>query len=67
MFVLPQVIDKTQESCLGGGGGIGSIIFFGVGAWLVTVLGQFSIIYFKGLGFRIGVWVRVRVVVLWSG
>ena len=48
--------------------------------WLVKVLGQFSIIYFRGLGLRIGVWVRVRVgvrvwvrvrvrvsVVLWSG
>ena len=41
------------------------------------VLGQFSIIYFRGLGLRIGVWVGVRVcvrvrvgvrvsVVLWS-
>ena len=31
--------------------------------WLVKVLGQFSIIYFRGLGVRIGVrvWVRVRV------
>ena len=56
------------------------VIFFGVRAWLVTVLGQFSIIYFRGLGLRIGVrvwvrdWVRVRVrvrvrvsLVLWSG
>ena len=43
---------------------------------LVKVLGQFSIIYFGGLGLRIGVrvWVRVGVrvwvrvsVVLWSG
>ena len=56
--------------------------FFGVYVWLVKVLGQFSIIYFRGLGLRIGVrvwvrvrvgvrvWVRVRVrvsVVLWSG
>ena len=54
--------------------------FFGVYSWLVKVLGQFSIIYFRGLGLRIGVrvwvrirvgvWVRVRVrvsVVLWSG
>ena len=42
--------------------------FFGVHAWLVKVLGQFSIIKFRGLGLRIGVWVRVRVsVVLWSG
>ena len=52
--------------------------FFGVYTWLVKVLGQFSIIYFRGLGLRIGVWVRVGVrvrvrvrvrvsVVLWSG
>ena len=50
--------------------------FSGVYSWLVKVLGQFSIIYFRGLGLRIGVrvgvrvWVRVRVrvsVVLWSG
>ena len=42
--------------------------FFGVYSWLVNVLGQFSIIYFRGLGLRIGVrvWVRVSVV-LWSG
>ena len=55
------------------------VFFFGVYSWLVKVLGQFSIIYFMGLGLRIGVrvwvrvgvrvWVRVRVwvsVVLWS-
>ena len=46
--------------------------FFGVYSWLVKVLGQFSIIYFRGLGLRVRVWVRVRVrvrvsVVLWSG
>ena len=37
--------------------------FFGVYSWLVKVLGQFSIIYFRGLGLRIGVrvWVGVRV------
>ena len=37
--------------------------FFGVHSWLVKVLGQFSIIYFRGLGLRIGVrlWVSVRV------
>ena len=29
--------------------------FFEVRAWLVTVLDQFSIIYFMGLGLRIGV------------
>ena len=45
---------------------------------LGTILGRFSIIYFRGLGLRIRVWVRVRVwvsvsvmvrvsVVLWSG
>ena len=55
------------------------LFFFGVYSWLVKVLGQFSIIYFRGLGWRIGVrvwvrvWVTVRVrvrvmvsVVLWS-
>ena len=37
--------------------------FFGAYSWLVKVLGQFSIIYFRVLGLRIGVrvWVRVRV------
>ena len=37
--------------------------FSGVYSWLVKVLGQFSIIYFRGLGLRAGVrvWVRVRV------
>ena len=37
--------------------------FFGVYSWLVKVLGQFSIIYFRGLELRIvvRVWVRVRV------
>ena len=58
----------------------GRVFFSGVYAWLVKVLGQFSIMYFRGLGLRIGVrvwvrvrvgvWVRVRVmvsVVLWSG
>ena len=41
----------------------GASFFFGVYSWLVKVLGQFSIIYFRGLGLRIGVrvWVRVRV------
>ena len=39
------------------------VFFFGVYSWLVKVLGQFSIIYFRGLGLRIRVrvWVRVRV------
>ena len=71
MCVLPRAkatYRQEQESglALGSGADIGSVIFVGVGAWLVTVLGQFSIIYFKGLGLRIGVrvWVRVRVVVL---
>ena len=58
----------------------GASFFSGVYSWLVKVLGQFSIIYFRGLGLRIGVWIRVRVgvwvrvrvrvrvsVVLWSG
>ena len=51
----------------------GRVFFFGVYSWLVKVLGQFSIIYFRGLALRIGVrvWVGVRVrvrvsVVLWS-
>ena len=37
--------------------------FSGVYSWLVKVLGQFSIIYFRGLGLRVGVrvWARVRV------
>ena len=39
----------------------GRVFFFGVYSWLVKVLGQFSIIYFRGLGLRIGVWVGVRV------
>ena len=29
-------------------------LFFGVYSWLVKVLGQFSIIYFRGLGLRLG-------------
>ena len=39
------------------------VFFFGVYSWLVKVLGQFSIIYFRGSGLRIGVrvWVRVGV------
>ena len=50
--------------------------FFGVRIRLGTLLGRFSIIYFRGLGLRIKVrvWVRVSVmvrarvsVVLWSG
>ena len=53
--------------------------FFGVRIMLGTILGRFSIIYFRGLGLRIRVrvWVRARVrvrvrvgvrvsVVLWS-
>ena len=56
------------------------VIFFGVRMWLVTVLGQFSIIYFRGLGLRFGlVWcygaakfrvrvrIRVRVVNMFGG
>ena len=44
-------------------GPAGCVFFFGVYSWLVKVLGQFSIIYFRGLGLRIGVrvWVRVGV------
>ena len=49
--------------------------FFGVRIMLGTILGRFSIIYFRGLGLRIKVmvWVMVRArvrvwvsVVLWS-
>ncbi len=54
-----------------------SVIFFGVRILLGTILGRFSILYFRGLGLRIRVmvrvWVRVGVVVgvrvsvvLWS-
>ena len=41
----------------------GRVIFFGMYSGLVKVLGQFSIIYFRGLWLRIGVrvWVRVGV------
>ena len=41
----------------------GSVIFFGVRIMLGTILGRFSIIYFRGLGLRIRirVWVRARV------
>ena len=38
--------------------------FFGVRIRLGTILGRFSIIYFRGLGVRVWVWVSV---VLWSG
>ena len=44
--------------------------FFRVRIRLGTILGRFSIIYFRGLGLRIRIRVRVRVrvsVVLWSG
>ena len=44
--------------------------FFGVRIWLGTLLGRFSINYFRGLGLRIRVRVRVGVrvsVVIWSG
>ena len=39
----------------------GGVIFLGVSIRLGTILGRFSIIYFRGLGLRIRVWVRVRV------
>ena len=63
-------------------GGQVASFFFGVRIMLGTILGRFSIIYFRGLGLRIRVrvWVRVWVwvsvsvmvrvrvsVVLWSG
>ena len=43
-----------------------SVIFFGVRIRLGTVLGRFSIIYFRGLRLRIRVrvWVRVRASVM---
>ena len=47
----------------------GRVIFFGVRIMLGTILGRFSIIYFRGLGVRIKVMVMVGVrvsVVLWS-
>ena len=52
---FPTTMGVTSQS--------GASFFFGVYSWLVKVLGQFSIIYFRGLGLRIGVrvWVRVRV------
>ena len=55
----------------GDGLGPDASFFFGVRIMLGTILGRFSIIYFRGLGLRIKVlvWVMVRVgvsVVLWS-
>ena len=54
MLVLPRQVTIADPP---------ASFFFGVYSWLVKVLGQFSIIYFRGLGLRIGVrvWVRVRV------
>ena len=67
--------DRKNTTCPG------SVIFFGVRIMLGTMLGRFSIIYFRRLGLRIKVmvwvmvrarvWVRVGVgvrvsVVLWS-
>ena len=42
--------------------GLGASFFFGVRIMLGTILGRFSIIYFRGLGLRIKVmvWVMVR-------
>ena len=53
----------AASPCIVMGNASGRVFFFGVYSWLVKVLGQFSIIYFRGLGLRIGVrvWVRVRV------
>ena len=55
--VAPQQLLNSRSSAKG------ASFFFGVYSWLVKVLGQLSIIYFRGLGLRIGVrvWVRVRV------
>ena len=43
---------------------MGRVFFSEVRIRLGTILGRFSVIYFRGLGLR--VWVRVSVV-LWSG
>ena len=40
------------------------VIFFGVRVRLGTILGRFSIIYVRGLGLRIRVWIWVRVWVM---
>ena len=64
MIVLTIVLamGQTTDACVAVVDRSASF-FFGVYSWLVKVLGQFSIIYFRGLGLRIGVrvWVRVRV------
>ena len=69
------VLTNARASCRANSRG-GRVIFFEVRAFLVTVLGLFSIFYFRGLGLRFGVRVRVGVkvrvrvrvsVVLWSG
>ena len=52
LYKLPRD-QQTPPAC---------VIFFGVRIRLGTILGRFSIIYFRGLGLRISVrvWVRVR-------
>ena len=50
-----------------GRGGRVASFFFGVRIMLGTILGRFSIIYFRGLGLRIRVRVWVSHLVLWLG
>ena len=50
-----------------GRGGRVASFFFGVRIMLGTILGLFSIIYFRGLGLRIRVRVWVSHLVLWLG
>ena len=69
------ILNKSTTTTMTAG-----VFFFGVRIMLGTILGRFSIIYFRWLGLRIRVrvWVRVWVsvsvmvrvrfsVVLWSG
>ena len=76
-FYIANILVKRVPSSLPG-----CVFFSGVRIRLGTIVGRFSIIYFRGLGLRIRVrvrvwvWVRVRDrvgvrvrvgVVLWSG
>ena len=64
VHVLRRLLQfMAEQNCPFPVQGLAASFFFGVYSWLVKVLGQFSIIYFRGLGLRIGVrvWVRVRV------
>ena len=53
MYVCMYVSEQFQFARLPG-----CVIFFGVRIWLGTILGRFSINYFRGLGLRIRVGVR---------